>query len=152
MGENMAKKGVINVITLVLLVVIAVAAVAAVWAWMSGFLPGIFPRTTVAPEPIAVASLACDSSTGISLSVRNTGSRQIPAGDWGVTVTKLDPTTGAWRSLCSHTETGVSALGVGSTTSISIDAATCSFNSGDELTVTVTSPQGAAASQSCIAS
>lgn len=149
MGENMNRKGVINVITLVLLVVIAVAAVAAVWAWMSGFLPGIFPRTTVAPEPISIAALLCDGANmNITVTVRNIGSRQIPAGGWGITVTKLDPATGAWKSLCMHTAT-FNALNVGE---MNTTYFTCTgMSSGDELTVTVTSPQGASASQSCIA-
>ena len=149
MGENMAKKGVINVITLVLLVVIAVAAVAAVWAWMSGFLPGIFPRTTVAPEPISVASLLCNGTgQNITVTVRNIGSRQIPQGGWGFTVTRLNATTGAWETICTHSTT-FKALNVGSTNTTSFS---CGISRGDELTITVTSPQGASASQSCVAS
>jgi len=147
----MSKRGVIDVITLVLLVVIAVAAVAAVWAWMSGFLPGIFPRTTVAPEPISIASLLCNSAAAgsqISVSVRNIGSRQIPPGGWGFTVTKLNVTTGAWATICTNTVT-FEALNVGAVSSTSF---ACSISTGDELTVTATSPQGASASLSCVAS
>ena len=149
----MNKRGIIDVITLVLLVVIAIAAVAAVWMWMSGFLPGILPSTRVAPEPISIASYTCDAtppagSEEITVSVRNVGSRAIPAGTWSVSISRLNPTTGNWEGpICTYNYAAANPLNPGAVEGpIQVS---CSISAGDELSITVSSPQGSTISASC---
>ena len=110
------------------------------------------PKGPTGLEPIRISFLVCNvESKYINLSVKNIGNEQIPLGDWNIVVKRINVTTGKLETLCSYVVKDMESLDPEQSTE-TISFFCPNMNHGDELMITVTSPQGVPASQSCIAS